>query len=127
LVVEAPSFATATVNALVLEIGDAKRADVALQALGTTTSVDVVAEGATVNTSTTEVGSVVNNQQAVDLPLNGRDAMMLVYLQAGTNPIDAQSTVTAAGGGGPGAQQQVGVVDGLPPGTSEIKVEGILA
>jgi hypothetical protein len=127
LLVTSPGFATAAVNGLLLEIGDARRADVSLQVSGATTSVDVVAENATVNTSTTEVGSVVSNQQAVDLPLNGRDAMMLVYLQAGTNPIDAQSSVTANGGGGPGAQQQVGVVDGLPPGTSEIKVEGILA
>lgn len=125
--VEAPGFAAATMEGVALQIGDAKRANVALAPASTNATVDVIAEATSVNTSTTEVGSVVSNQQAVQLPLNGRDAMMLVYLQAGTNPIDAQSTVSANGGGGPGAQQQVGVVNGLPPGTSEIKVEGILA
>jgi hypothetical protein len=127
LTVSASGFAPRDVDGIVLQIGDAKHADVLLAISGANSVVDVEADATSVNTTTTEIGSVVSNQQAVELPLNGRDAMMLVYLQAGTNPIDAQSTVTANGGGGPGAQQQVGVVDGLPPGTSEIKVEGILA
>src|ERR1700760_1873526 len=127
LTVSASGFAQRDVDGIVLQIGDAKHADVLLAISGANSIVDVEADATSVNTTTTETGSVVSNQQAVELPLNGRDAMMLVYLQAGTNPIDAQSTVTANGGGGPGAQQQVGVVDGLPPGTSEIKVEGILA
>jgi hypothetical protein len=127
LTATASGFAPSTVNGIVLQIGDAKHADVLLNIPSATSTVTVEADGASVNTTTTEIGSVVNNQQAVELPLNGRDATMLVYLQAGTNPIDAQSTMTANGGGGPGAQQQVGVVDGLPPSTSEIKVEGILA
>jgi hypothetical protein len=125
--VEAQGLTPATIKNIVLEIGDSRRADATLVPQGSTTTVEVQASGTTINTSTTEVGAVVSSEQAVDLPLANRDAMMLFYLQAGTNPLDQQSSVTVNGGTGPGAQQQVGVVNGLPPGTSEIKVEGILA
>ena len=125
--IEAPNLAVVTIKNIVLQIGDSRRADATLSLQNATTTVEVVASGTTINTSTTEVGAVVSSQQAVELPLANRDAMMLFYLQAGTNPLDEQSSVSANGGTGPGAQQQVGVVNGLPPGTSEIKVEGILA
>ena len=109
-------FKTSVTKGILLQIGDAKTQDLQLQMGDISETVTVTAEGSLVNTATTKVGAVVQDRQALDLPLNGRDAMMLFYLQAGTNPIDRY-----------GNQQQTGVVDGLAPHTSSIKVEGILS
>ena len=116
---KASGFAAVEIKDLVLEIGDAKTIDIALRPENTSQTVEVIESVPTIDTGSTQVGAVVENRQAVDLPLNGRDAMTLFYLQAGTNPLDNQQPS--------GSQQQVGVVDGLPPGTSEVRVEGILA
>jgi hypothetical protein len=125
LSITANGFNVSKVTGLVLQVGDSKRADVVLKPASLSQSVDVVSQGVTVNTDTAEVGAVVSNQQAVQLPLNGRDAAALVYLQAGTNPLDIFGAATVTGA--EPSQQQVGVVDGLPPGTSEIKVEGVMS
>jgi hypothetical protein len=125
--IESKGFSTSTLKGIELRIGDSRRADAVLLPEGATTTIEVSDTGTSIDTSSTNVGAVVSTEQAVELPLSNRDAMMLVYLQAGTNPVDQQSSVTANGGTGPGAQQQVGAINGLPPGTSEIKVEGILA
>lgn len=100
-----------------LQIGDARTLDLALETGEISETVTVSGEGSLVNTTTTRMGSVVSDRQAQDLPLNGRNPMMLVYLQAGTSPFDRVYPT----------QQQVGVVDGLDPHTSAIKVEGIQA
>lgn len=115
----APDFAGAEIKNYVLEIGDAKTLDIVLAPQTAVQTVQVIESAPTIDTGSTQVGAVVENRQAVDLPLNGRDAMTLFYLQAGTNPLDNQQSS--------GSQQQVGAVDGLPPGTSEVRVEGILA
>lgn len=113
---EVAGFKKAVVNGILLQIGDSRSLDLLLAPGEVTESVNVTAEATLVNTSTVRLGAVVQNRQAVDLPLNGRDAMMLFYLQSGTNPIDRF-----------GSQQQNGIVDGLGPHTSSIKVEGIMA
>ncbi len=114
---KASGFTVVEIKDFILEIGDAKTLDIQLSP-SVTETVEVTESVPTVDTGSTQVGAVVENRQAVDLPLNGREAMTLFYLQAGTNPLDNQSA--------PGSQQQVGGVDGLPPGTSETRVEGIL-
>lgn len=109
-------FKTTVIKGIVLQIGDAKNQDLTLQMGNISETVTVIGEATLVNTSSTRVGAVVQDRQALDLPLNGRDAMMLFYLQAGTSPLDRY-----------GNQQQMGVVDGLEPHASSVKVEGILA
>jgi hypothetical protein len=116
---KADGFGAVEIKDVVLEIGDAKTLNFSLSLNKVTQQAEVVESVPTVDTGSTQVGAVVESRQAVDLPLNGRDAMTLFYLQAGTNPLDNQSPS--------GSQQQVGVVDGLPLGTSEVRVEGILA
>lgn len=113
---EFTGFKRVVVADVALQVGDARTLDLVLATGDVSESVTVTSEASLVNTSTARVGAVVQNRQAVDLPLNGRDAMMLFYLQAGTNPIDRFAS-----------QQQNGVVDGLGPHTSSIKVEGIMA
>lgn len=113
---EYTGFKKVVVAGVQLQIGDSRTLDLLLAPGEVTESVNVSAEAALVNTTTAKLGAVVQNRQAVDLPLNGRDAMMLFYLQAGTNPIDRFAS-----------QQQNGIVDGLGPHTSSIKVEGIMS
>jgi len=62
LTISAPGFATRDVDSIVLQIGDAKHADVLLTISGASSIVDVEADAASVNTTTTEIGSVVSNQ-----------------------------------------------------------------
>jgi hypothetical protein len=119
VVASANGFEPTQINRVELQIGDAKTLDISLSLKTVVQTIQVVDSAPTIDTGTTHVGAVVNDLQAVDLPLNGRDAMTLIYLQAGTNPLDNQNSS--------GSQQEVGVVDGLPPGTSEVRVEGILS
>ena len=115
--VEQPGFKKTLVQGILLQIGDAKTQDLTLAPGELTESVTVTAETGAVDATTATLGAVVENRQAVDLPLNGRDPMMLFYLQQGTNPLDRVAS----------SQQQVGAVNGLDPNTSSVKVEGINA
>jgi hypothetical protein len=109
-------FRELVINGVELQVDDARSLDLTLQPGELTESVTVVGDAPLVNTLNSKFGAVVQNKQAVDLPLNGRNAMLLFYLQAGTNPRDRT-----------GNQQETGVVDGLAPNTSAVKVEGIAA
>ncbi|MBM3790952.1 MAG: TonB-dependent receptor, partial [Acidobacteria bacterium] len=116
LTAELPGFKKSVATGILLQIGDAKAQNLVLQVGDLSETVTVTGLGSAVDVTSTKVGAVVHDRQALDLPLQGRNAMMLIYLQAGTNPLDRL-----------GGQQQVGVVDGLAPHTSSIKVEGILS
>src|SRR5262245_14551630 len=111
---ELPGFKKAVRNGLILQIGDSKTIDITLETGDVTQEVTVVSETPLIDLTTTKIGSVVEERQVLDLPLNGRNAMMLFYLAAGANPIDRL-----------GSQQQTGGIDGLAPHTNNVKVEGI--
>ncbi len=110
-------FKRLTLRDILLQIGDAKTQDLTLAVGEVSENVTVASDAVTVDTTTATVSAVVQNRQAVDLPLNGRDPMMLFYLEQGTNPLDRVAS----------SQQQVGAVNGLDPNTSSVKVEGINA
>ncbi len=114
---EQTGFKKTVLRGLLLQIGDARTQDLTLAPGDVTESVTVTSEATSVDATTAALGDVVQNRQAVDLPLNGRDPMMLFYLEQGTNPLDRVAS----------SQQQVGSVNGLDPNTSSVKVEGINA
>jgi len=114
---ELPGFKKVTRTDILLQIGDARTANVTLEPGDVSESVTVVAETPLIDLTTTKIGAVVESRQILDLPLLGRNPMVLYYLQAGSNPKDAVAT----------SQQQIGGVDGLAPNTNNIKVEGIFA
>ena len=95
--------ATATVN-IVLETGEIS------------TEVVVSAAAPLIDVTSGKIGAVVQEQQIVDLPINGRNPMMFYYLQAGTNPLDSL-----------GGQQAVGSVDGLRTNANNVRVDGVWA
>ena len=88
--VEATGFRPGTVK-LTLEINQERRADVTLLVEGVSgESVDVVASDV-IQSETSTVGTVIDNQKITDLPLNGRNFLQLGALIPG---------VAAAPGGG---------------------------
>ncbi|MBI4474169.1 MAG: carboxypeptidase regulatory-like domain-containing protein, partial [Acidobacteria bacterium] len=117
LTAELPGFKKTTLTDILLQIGDARTVNVVLQPGDLSENISVVAETPLMDLTTSKIGAVVESRQILELPLLGRNAMSLFYLQAGTNPLDAVA----------GSQQQRGGVDGLAPNTNNTKVEGIFA
>jgi hypothetical protein len=102
---------------MVLPVGGAVTINIGLETGELNTEVVVSAAAPLIDMTTNKVGNVVQERQVVDLPLNGRNPMMLFYLQAGTNPYDAVGS----------SQQAVGSVDGLRTNSSNVKIEGVWA
>jgi hypothetical protein len=84
--VEVGGFKQSNQRGVVLEIGDVRKVDVVLEIGQTSDSVSVQAEAPLLQTSDSTVGTVINNRQIEDLPLNGRDYLQLANLSSGTIP-----------------------------------------
>ena len=65
---------------IVLQVGDNPTVDIALKIGNVTESVQVEANATMVETQATGVGSVIDNQRILELPLNGRNTADLVIL-----------------------------------------------
>ena len=74
---------------LVLQVGASVTINITLETGELSTEVVVSAAAPLIDMTTNKVGNVVQERQVVDLPLNGRNPMMLFYLQSGTNPLDS--------------------------------------
>ena len=84
--VSAPGFDVVTRRDIVLQIEDTVQQDFRLQISGTRTEVTVSAAPPLLNTETTELGNVIGEHTAEQLPLNGRNFSQLALLVPGTNP-----------------------------------------
>jgi len=80
LEVKKPGFATYVRAGIILQVDSNPTIDVALKVGSVSEQVLVEAAAAMVETQSTGVGQVINQQQVVDLPLNGRDATQLIFL-----------------------------------------------
>ena len=89
-------FQRATTAPFALNAGTRPRFDLALTLGQVAESVEVVAAAPLVNTTTTDLGVVVDQSKVESLPLNGRDWQQLVGLQAGV----LASPSSAVGGRG---------------------------
>jgi len=78
--VTAPGFETAVTNNIELQVQQTARADFALVIGQASTTVAVSAQGELLNTENATVGTVIEEQRIVDLPLNGRSFFSLVAL-----------------------------------------------
>ena len=83
-------------------------------------SVDVAANAATVDFSST-VGSVVSSREATDLPLNGRNFTQLGLLQPGVAPL----TFGLMEAGGIARAGQAYAVNGQPPESNNYLLDGV--
>src|ERR1019366_9086023 len=67
-------------SGIVLQVDSNSQVDASLKVGAVTDQVTVQADAALVETHSNGVGNVVTNQQITEMPLNGRNAMELVFL-----------------------------------------------
>ena len=103
--VSAKGFSTATRTAIQLEVNQTASFDFHMKVGEAQTTVTVEATAANVESSTSELGAVVNNREVVDLPLNGRNFTQLLTITPGAVNINRDQS---AGGGGGWAGNSIG-------------------
>lgn len=86
LSVEKEGFQKAEVSRFRLSVDQTARIDVALQVGQVTETVEVQAEAIGLQTEDATVGTVIDSQKIVELPLNGRSFVQLALLTPGVNP-----------------------------------------
>ncbi len=82
--VQADGFKQFNQRGVVLDIGDVRQIDAVLQIGQVSETVNVEAAAPLLQTADSTVGTVINNKQIEDLPLNGRDYLQLAALSSGT-------------------------------------------
>ena len=82
---------------LVLEVNQERRADAQLQVGALTDRVEVIAPVAGVRRDSSAVGTVVENRQILDMPLDGRNFLELTLLAPGTAPAPQGSAASVRG------------------------------
>lgn len=97
ITVENTGFQTTESKEFALSAGTRPRIDFTLQPAGVTQTVDVTATAPLVNATTTDLGVVIENRKIEALPLNGRNFLQLVGLQAGV--VNAPGSSTGGRGG----------------------------
>lgn len=90
--ITAPGFKTYTATELKIDIGKEYSLNVALEPGGVSENVTVVAGADVVNSTSAELSTTVGKRQIEELPLNGRNPLALIGLQAGTAANGATNT-----------------------------------
>ena len=83
---------------ITLAVAQNTRIDVSLEVGNVSENVTVVAEAATVNTESGEVGAVVDNTKVTEMPLNGRQMWALTELVPNVMPPAQNSSLSFRGG-----------------------------
>jgi hypothetical protein len=94
-----PGFRTYVQTGIVLQVGSSAVANVVLEVGQITEQIQVEANAALVETRNSALGSVIENERILELPLNGRQVTELITLAGGA----VQSSLTSQnyGGGSP--------------------------
>jgi carboxypeptidase family protein len=95
---EAAGFASRAENGLVLSVGESATLNLKLQLGAAHETFTVTGRPEQMNTTSAEIGQVIEQEEVKDLPLNGRDPSSLVNLAVGTtNELYSQaSTLTTS-------------------------------
>ncbi len=80
-------FATFVESGIVLQVDSAPTIDPVLNLGAVSTAVEVQAASAMVESHSSGVGQVVNQQQVLEMPLNGRQITQLITLAGGSNTV----------------------------------------
>ncbi len=101
-------FNTYVRDGIILQVGSNPTIDVTLTVGALDETVNVVANASMVETRSTAVGQVINNEQVIEMPLNGRQATELIFLSGLATPAPAADlntnknyptvTISVAGG-----------------------------
>ena len=89
--VTASGFQSFTVTGIVLTVDEQRQIDATLQVGEISSKVEVVASSAQVETTSTQLGEVIEQKKLLSLPLNGRSFIDLLGLQAGVAPASTGS------------------------------------
>jgi hypothetical protein len=96
---EAAGFSKAVAADIAVDVNARQRVDLTLQVGAVTETVNVVGAAAALETDSSEHGQVVNTQQVVELPLNGRNYADLALLA--TNTVKSPMAVSFSPSGTP--------------------------
>jgi outer membrane receptor protein involved in Fe transport len=120
--VELAGFQTQTQRGLILEVAQELVVNPTLE-VGAVTQQEVLvnAEAPLVNTTSSTLGSVVNEQSMSDLPLNGRNYVDLTMLQPGISPQTLATT-----GGTPAASGAWFSANGAPVRSNNFMLDGAM-
>src|SRR4051794_8374460 len=86
LTISAPGFKTFQQTGIVLQVGNNFQINARLQVGAVTENVQVTASANMVETKENTVSQVVNQEQIVDLPLNGRQPTQLIVVSGAATP-----------------------------------------
>ena len=112
-------FKQAVIPEIVLQLDQKARIDINLEVGDITNQVTVAGMAPLVETESSSVGQVVDNQKIVDLPLNGRDFTQLAALTPGvltsqtTGQVGEQTGFTMVQAGGGGSNKTEFILDGV--------------
>lgn len=107
--VEAAGFQKSTQSGLKLLVNQRFHADFQLVVGAVTQTINVSAEAAQVETTSTQLGDVIEDKKMSTLPLNGRSYLDLLGLQAGVVPITSEVQFTDRPTSGTGTAGTVSV------------------
>ena len=102
-------------SGILLQVDDNRTIDAALKVGAVNEQVTVQADASLVETHSTSVGTVVDEQRVLEMPLNGRDVTELIFLAGMATPGVGSSSlrnyptilISVAGGIGPSTQYMV--------------------
>src|SRR5580704_12566719 len=98
VVVTAPGFATATVTGIVVHVGEEATVPVKMVVSSASSSVTISADAEPIiDTTKTEISTLVSQQQIANLPINGRRADQFVLLTPGVSRDGTNGDVTFHG------------------------------
>ena len=98
--VEKPGFSAQLRSNIELQVAQVARFDVTLQVGSVTEVVEVQGGAPLIETDTTSLGTVIENQRILDLPLNGRNYLQLAALTPGASTAAPASFVMGLRQGG---------------------------
>ena len=118
VIVEAAGFKRLQRSGIVLDVNQTLNLELTMEIGATTETVEVAARATLLDSTTSEMGQVVDNRSIVNLPLNERNAWGLVFLAPGvTGSVgDKYNNVNiSVNGGRPGSTNMM--ADGIPSAT----------
>jgi hypothetical protein len=93
---ELQGFATALVDEVQLTVGARQRIEMKLNPGQVSETIEVVGAATRLETDSSARGQVITSEQAVELPLNGREYSMLVMLSPGVRNVSSIGTGSSA-------------------------------
>ena len=123
LTVTAVGFQTAIYDSVVVDAGRVTDVPVKLAVGSATETVEVVASGALLETSTNEIGTTINNTAIQNLPYSSRDVLMFSLLMAGNTTANDATGRNSTFNGLPNASLNISI-DGMNNNSQRFKSGG---